>query len=129
MLLRGTALVCAITAGAAAHGDEIKRVVLHDLPAGSKLEFATSDRIYRAEVTNPATGEAKLAASADGIKFSEARTVFLLGATQGQNAEAGGQMFVKMDQVQTGLRLELGLGSLEAQDRYLTDPIRSIRVD
>jgi hypothetical protein len=31
--------------------------------------------------------------------------------------------------LQAGLRLELGLGSLEQQDRYLTEPIRSIRVE
>ena len=129
MLLRSTAFVCALTAGAAAHGDELKRVTLHDLAPGSHVEFTTADRMYRAEVTNPATGEAKLAASTDGVKFSEARTVYLLGATQGQVAESGGITFVKMNQLQAGLRLELGFGSLEQQDRYLTEPIRSIRVE
>ena len=129
MLLRSTAFVCALTAGAAAHGDELKRVMVRDLSPGSHVEFSTADHVYRAEVTDPATGEAKLAASTDGVKFSEPRTVFLLGATQGQFAESGGLTFVKMNQLQAGLRLELGFGSLEQQDRYLTEPIRSIRVE
>src|SRR5262245_202574 len=129
MLLRSTAFVCALTAGAAAYGDELKRVTVHDLAPGSHVEFTNADRVYRAEVTDPTTGEAKLTASSDGVKFSAPRTVFLLGATQGQVAESGGITFVKMNQLQAGLRVELGLGSLEQQDRYLTDPIRSIRVE
>ena len=38
-------------------------------------------------------------------------------------------MFVKMNKVQTGLRLELGVGSLDEKDRAVTEPVRSIQME
>ena len=129
MLLRSTTLLCALLATTLARADEVKRLAVGELATGSRVEIATSDRVYRAEIANPSTGEARLMASTDGVKFSEPLTVFLLGSTQGRVPEAGGVMLVKMNQLQTGLRLELGVGSMEARDRYLTEPIRSLRVE
>jgi hypothetical protein len=129
MLLRSTTLLCALLATTLARADELKRLAVGELAAGSRVEIATSDRVYRAEIANPSTGEARLAASTDGVTFSEPKTVFLLGSTQGRVSEAGGVMLVKMNQLQTGLRLELGVGSMEQRDRYLTEPIRSLRVE
>ena len=63
------------------------------------------------------------------MKFSQPITVFLLGATQGRAPEAGGLMLVKMNQLQTGMRLELGVGSLDANQRFVTEPIQDIRVE
>jgi hypothetical protein len=53
----------------------------------------------------------------------------VLGATQGQPADSGGLMLVKMHQLQTGLRMELGIGSLEEHDRRVTEPIKTIRIE
>jgi hypothetical protein len=38
-------------------------------------------------------------------------------------------MLVKMNQLQTGLCVELGVGSLDQRDRRLTEPLRWIRVN
>jgi hypothetical protein len=133
MLTRWTALgcavaICAISEGQGASAAEVKRLNLNNLTPGSRFEIATSDRVYRAEIVDSTTGEARLAASTDGVRFTEPRTVFLLGATQGRSTEAGGLMLVKMNTLQTGLCVELGLGSLDQRDRQLTEPVRSIRV-
>jgi hypothetical protein len=133
MLCRWTTLFCAFAFGALA-GDrssgaaEVKRLDLSQLPPGSRFEIATNDRIYHGEMVDATTGEARLAASLDGKQFTEPRTVFLLGATQGRSTEAGGLMLVKMNTLQTGLCVELGLGSLDERDRQLTQPVRAIRV-
>ena len=129
MLLRGTVMLCALGAAAIARGDDVRKLALTDLKPGSNFEISTADRVYRGEKVDPTTGEARLAASRDGVQFSKPQTVFLLGATQGRTDEAGGQMLVKMNQLQTGLRVELGFGSLDEANRYVTSPVRAIRVD
>jgi hypothetical protein len=129
MLLRSTALLCALAAGGIARGDDVRQIKLGNLNPGSRFEIATTDRVYRGEMVDPTTGEARLAASRDGVQFSEPTTVFLLGATQGRQAEAGGLMLVKMNQLQTGMCVELGLGSLQEADRCVTEPVRTLRVD
>jgi hypothetical protein len=129
MLLRSTALLCALAAAAIARGDDVKQIKLGDLNPGSRFQISTSDRVYRGEMVDPTTGEARLAASRDGLQFSQPQTVYLLGATQGRQAEAGGLMLVKMNQLQTGMRVELGLGSLQESDRCVTEPVRTLHVD
>ena len=129
MLIRSTALLCALAAAANARGDDVRQINLGKLNPGSQFQIATTDRVYRGEMVDPTTGEVRLAASRDGVQFSEPQTVFLLGATQGQQAEAGGLMLVKMNQLQTGMRIELGLGSLEEADRCLTAPVETLHID
>ncbi len=129
MLIRSTALLCALTAVTVARADDVAKINLSELQPGSRLEISTADRIYQGELVNPATGETRLAASRNGVQFTEPQTVFLLGATQGRDPQAGGLMLVKMNQLQTGMCVELGLGSLQESDRYLTGPIRSLHVD
>jgi hypothetical protein len=134
MLTRWTALFCAVTFccafadGRIARSNEVKHLMLSEMAPGSQFEITTNDRIYRGEMVDAATGEVRLAASLDGVRFTEPRTVFLLGATQGRAPETGGLMLVKMNTLQTGLCVELGLGSLSERDRQLTQPVRSIRV-
>ncbi len=129
MLLRSTALLCALGATSVMFGGEVKRLTVGELSAGTRLEFSTADRVYRAEIADPATGQARLTASTDGVKFSEPLTVYLLGATQGRSPQAGGLMFVKMNQLQTGMCVEVGVGSLAEDARFLTEPIQRIRVE
>jgi hypothetical protein len=129
MLLRNTALLCALAAAANARADDVKQIRLENLNPGSRFEISTTNRVYRGEMVDPTTGEARLAASRDGAQFSEPQTVFLLGATQGRQAQAGGLMLVKMNQLQTGMCIELGLGSLQDADRCVTEPVRSLHID
>lgn len=130
MLTRTVALALVFAFGAAVVlGSEVNSFTVSDLQPGSRFEFAAGDHVYRGELVDPTTGEARLAASVDGAHFTQPRTVFLLGATQGRYSEAGGLMLVKMNKVQTGLRLELGVGSLDEQDRAVTEPLQSIRME
>ncbi len=128
MFMRSTALVCALATGAVVLGGEVKNFSLVDLKPGSQFEIATQGFVYRGELVDPTTGEVRLAASTDGVQFTAPQTVYLLGATQGRYAEAGGLMLVKMRQIQNGMGLELGMGSLEQKDRAVTEPIKSIRL-
>ena len=57
MLLRNTALACALSAATLAQAGETKRLALNDLTSGNRLEFTTSDRVYRAEIVDSTTGE------------------------------------------------------------------------
>jgi len=129
MSLRLTACVCALFVSAVARADDTSSVKLGELARGSRLRIATADRVYRGELIDPKTGEAQLAVSDDGQQFSQARTVYLLGATQGSSADSGGLTLVKMNQLQTGLRMELGVGSLDERDRRISEPVRAIRVE
>jgi hypothetical protein len=129
MLMRGAVGFCALAAGSALAADDIDRFRLKDLNVGSRFEIATVDRIFRGELLNPKTGETRMTASWDGVMFTEPRTVFLLGATQGRTPEAGGLMLVKMHEVQSGMGIELGVGSLHEKDRLVTGPVHAIRIE
>lgn len=130
MLTRTIALAFVFASGAAVVlGGEVNSFTVSGLQPGSRFEIAAGDHVYRGELVDPTTGETRLAASADGVQFTQPRTVYLLGATQGRQQQAGGLMFVKMNKVQTGLRLEMGVGSLHEQDRAVTEPVRSIRME
>ena len=128
MSLRLIACMCALFASAVACADDSSGVKLSELARGSRFRIATADRVYRGELVDPKTGESQLAVSDDGQQFSQPRTVYLLGATQGQS-ESGGLTLVKMNQLQTGLRMELGIGSLDQRDRRVTEPVKSIRIE
>ena len=131
MSLRLTALFCALVLEPVCHWP-MKKPSSSSLATSRRAassRFPQPTTCIAAILVDPATGEAKLAASIDGLRFSEPRTVYLLGSTQGRQAEAGGMMLVKMNQLQTGLWVELGVGSLDARNRQLTEPVHSIRVE
>lgn len=128
MSLRLTACVCALFASSAARADDVSSIKLGDLARGSRFRIATAEQVYRGELIDPATGETKLAVSDDGQQFSPPRIVYVLGATQAQSADSG-LMLVKMNRLQTGLRMELGVGSLDERDRRVTEPVKSIRIE
>ena len=129
MTWRLAVVFCALGVASVASAGDIARVKLSDIPAGSLFEFTTADHVYQGLLVDPSTGEAQLKASTDGQKFTEPQTVYLLGATQGRQADANGVMLVKMNQLQTGMSVELGVGSINERDRRLTEPVRSIRVE
>jgi hypothetical protein len=129
MSLRLITCVCALLASAAARADDVSSVKLSELARGSRFRIATAEQVYRGELIDPATGETKLAVSDDGQQFSPPRIVYVLGATHGQSADSGGLMLVKMNRLQAGLRMELGIDSLDERDRRVTEPVKSIRIE
>jgi hypothetical protein len=129
MLMRGAVSFCALAAGTVMAADDVDRFRLKDLNPGSRFEIATTDRVFRGELLDPKTGETRMTASWDGVMFTEPRTVFLLGATQGRQPQAGGLMLVKMHEVQSGMALELGVGSMDEKNRMVTGPVHAIRVE
>ncbi len=129
MLIRGALGLCALAASTAIAGDDVDRFRFQKLQPGSRFEIATTDRVFRGEMLDPKTGETRMTASWDGVMFTEPRTVFLLGATQGPTPEAGGLMLVKMHEVRSGMAMELGVGSLDEKDRMVTGPVHAIRIE
>lgn len=100
-------------------------VSIRGLNVGQELEVRTEARVYRLTVVDPRTGETRAAVSTDGVNFSQPAKVYFLGATQGRQPR-GGEMLVLMGRIKSGLRLELGLGSLSRFDRALTQPVTHV---
>src|SRR5215813_592156 len=71
MLVRSTVLLCALAVTAVARADDVRQLTLGNMHSGSRFEISTADRVYRAELIDPATGETRLAASRDGVQFSQ----------------------------------------------------------
>lgn len=130
MLLRMAAIAalsfCAATAQAA--GENQRVLSLDTLAAGQSLEITTADRVLRCDLINPVTGEALVSGSWDGKNFGTQRRVFLLGATQGQQPGSGGLTLILMHEVREGMRVELGMGSLDERDRRVTTPVQSVKL-
>ena len=102
-------------------------IELAKLPAGQRLEIHTEARVYRLTLIDPKTCETNACVSLDGRQFSQAAKVYLLGATHGRQS-SGGEMLVLMGQVKSGLRIEMGLGSLSRFDRALSEPVTHVRL-
>ena len=103
-------------------------VSFQDLQPGQTIEIRTSDRVYRAQLINCSTGESLATASWDGVNFSQPRTIYLLGATSGPNAQASGLMVVRMHEIKTGLCVEMGVDGMNETQRHVTTPVESVRV-
>jgi hypothetical protein len=95
------------------------------LAVGQKFEIQTADRAYRGHIVDRATGECRMAVSADGTNFSTPRTTYLLGATAGPQAR---QMLVLMHEVKVGMKMELGQGDLEPKNREITSEVKAIKL-
>ena len=119
-----TSLVVWAVLAAPASPQDLDQLWLSQLKAGQKIEISTALRHYRATIVDPISGEALVTVSSDGTRFSPPAKVFLIGATAGRYPE----MMVKMGQLQVGLRIELGLGSLAQADRALSEPVKSLRI-
>ena len=119
-----TTLVVWAAVAAPASPQNLDHLQLGQLKAGQQIEITTTLRQYRATIVDPLSGEALVTVSNDGTRFSPPAKVFLIGATAGRYPE----MMVKMGQLQVGLRIELGLGSMAEADRALSDPVKSLRI-
>jgi hypothetical protein len=119
-----TALLVLAAASSSGEGRQVNDVWLRDLSAGQRLEIQTTQRYYRAQLVNPATGEALASVSRDGVHYGQPARVYLLGWTKGRYPE----LLVGMGQIRVGACIELGLGTLAEADRALSEPVQVIRI-
>ena len=125
MMGHSAMVLLALAMTAANDTREVSALVHRQLPAGQRFEIQTTDRIYRGELVDRATGACRIATSADGATFEKPRTIYLLGATSGEQDR---QTLVLMREVRVGLKMELGVGDLEPAHRLLTAEVESIRL-
>ncbi len=119
-----TALLVLASASSLGEGQQVNQVWLRELNADQRFEIQTAERYYRARLVDPATGEALVSVSRDGVHFSQPARVYFLGWTKGRYPE----LLVGMGQIRVGERVELGLGTLAEADRALSAPVHAIRV-
>jgi hypothetical protein len=125
MMGHSASVLFALATMAASETKEVTSIEHSQLTTGQKFEIRTTDRTYRGEVVDRATGACQISTSVDGANFEKPRTVYLLGATAGQQER---QTLVLMRQVKVGLKMELGVGDLEPNHRQLSAEVRSIRL-
>jgi hypothetical protein len=118
-------VLLALAMTAAASDREVDTFSHHELAPGQTFEIETADRVYRGRLVDRRTGECQIATSGDGANYSQPQTVYLLGATAGPQAR---QMLVLMHEVKVGLKMELGVGDLEAANREITSVVRAIKL-
>jgi hypothetical protein len=125
MMGQSASVLFALATMASAADKEVASVSHSQLAVGQKFEIQTTDRVYRGELVDRASGECQLATSVDGASFSPPRTIYLLGATAGPQAR---QTLVLMHEVKVGLKMELGVGDLEAKHRQITSEVKAIKL-
>jgi hypothetical protein len=121
------ALVMSVFPAKAAE-DPSHSIRLNTLSAGQRLMIRTAEREYRLQLVDPKTGESLVAGSLDGKEFSTPEKMFVVGATRGADANTGGYSLVLMGEIRQGMSIEWGRGSLDAETRGTTSPVRSISV-
>jgi len=125
MMGLSASVLFALATTAATADMEVPAFSHQQLAVGQEFEIQTANRVYRGQLVDRQTGECQLASSADGTTFTPPRAVFLLGATAGRQ---GPQMLVLMREVKVGLKMELGIGDLDARHREITSEVRSIKL-
>ena len=115
----------ALSAAAVAGETDVRTLSRHDLAPGQTFRIETADRVYRGHLVDRETGECQLSTSAEGAAYTQPRTVYLLGATAGPQ---GSQTLVLMREVKVGLKMELGVGDLDAENREITSVVRAIKL-
>ena len=123
----GLAILCG--AAQSAQTGEVDELAIDQLPRGRQIEIRTAAQSYRIEMIDRSTGAARAKLSADGKNYADAQTIYLLGATRGRQQDDGGITLVLMHQVKVGMSMELGIGSLEEADRWISAPVKRITVN
>jgi hypothetical protein len=108
-----------------APGREVSSITHDKLAVGQPFEIATNDHVFRGQLIDRSTGACQMTMSADGERFSPARTVYLLGATVGPQER---QTLVIMHEVKVGLKMELGIDDLEQKNRLITGEVKAIKL-
>jgi len=114
----------AMVSSPASAQDQVDRLDIRRLAPHQRMEIQSQRRLYRMMLVDPATGETEARVSRDGENFSDPVRVFIIGGTTGRQPE----MLVRMGRIEVGQSMELGLGSLDARDRALTEAIVEIRL-
>ena len=125
MIGLSASVLIALAMTAAAGDQQVNSLAHHQLALGQTFEIETADRVYRGQLVDRETGECQMATSDDGVTYTPPRTVYLLGATAGPQAR---QMLVLMREVKVGLKMELGVGDLDAKHRQITSEVRAIKL-
>lgn len=117
-----TASVALLLASAAEANDSIR---YRGLSVGQQFEIKTDRAVYHGKLVNPKTGECQMRMGLADSRLDEPQTVYLLGATQGRQAKI---LLVRMHEVQVGMSMELGIGGLADENRYITSPVREVKL-
>lgn len=96
-----------------------------DLQNGQRFEIQTEDCTYVAEIVDRKSGECRMRL-ADGKRLSEPRTVFIVGATRGVQDRL---TFLRMYEIQVGMKLELGLDDLSEANRAHTTVVTGFKLN
>ena len=125
MMAHSASLLFALATMAATADKDVTSFSHRQLSPGQTFEIQTVDRIYRGQLLDRATGKCQLISSADGEHFTAPSTVYLLGATGGEQER---QMLVVMHQVKVGMKVELAVGDLNAEHRQITSEVKAIKL-
>ncbi len=96
-----------------------------DLQNGHRFEIQTEDCTYVAELVDRTSGECRMRIS-DGKRLSEPRTVFVVGATRGVQDRL---TFLRMYEIQVGMKVELGLDDLSEPNRAHTTVVTGFKLN
>jgi hypothetical protein len=107
---------------------ELSRLYLDDLQAGQQIAVETEHAAYVFQWVDAATGETLARASLDGGPMAKTHRVYLLGSTWGAQPGDGGITLVLMRQLRVGMPMELGINTLDENDRRLSSKVKSIRL-
>ena len=105
---------------------EVSQIDFYALKPQTKLLLHTESQVIELTITDPKDGRGVMRLSAHGNQFDQPRQVVLLGATKGQ--QQGALSLVEMGVVRQGLKLELGLANLQAENRVHTKSLQRIEV-
>ena len=110
----------------------IKKLGRREMKLDRVYEIRTKDdtgheAIYRARVKDVLKGETRMTEIYQGVA-SKPRTVYIIGCGQGDQPNAGGLKLVFMWEIRVGLKMELGIDSMEQKDRRYSGQVTSIRM-
>lgn len=103
-----------------------------EMKLGRVYEIRTKDdtgheAVYHARVKDVLKGETRMTENYNGVT-SKPHTVYIVGCGQGDQPNAGGLKLVFMWEIRVGLKMELGVDSMEQKDRRYTGAVTSIRL-
>lgn len=117
--------VCAcVVALLGADASATESLSISRLANGQRFEIQTEDCAYVAELVDRTTGQCRMRVT-DGKNLTPQRTVYIVGATRGVQDRL---TFLRMHEVQVGLKLELGLDDLAEANRAHTTTVMSIKL-
>jgi hypothetical protein len=125
MMGHTAAVLFALATFAATPDTEVSSLAHRQMAVGQKFDIETTDHVYRGKLLDRSTGQCQMTVSSDGATFSPARTVYLLGATQGPQDRL---TFVLMHEVKVGMKMELAMDDLQRKNRLITGEVKAIKL-